>query len=370
MKHGKHLQIPERPSEVKQLWAAAATLSPEELPDWLSPADASWYRIVCVAPEGGLTPREIDDAEALKFVVEKRNGELHVFMPHPPIDPVYAIGIYAGPQPWAVAAEANVRCPVLTAEDVTDVPASFVADPFLFRDGDRWWMFFEIWHWRRKRGEIGIASAADPRGPWRYERVVLAEDFHLSYPCVFESEGQRYMMPESHDAGGVRLYRAKKFPYEWEHAATLLEGPYFADASPFQHDGQWWMFVDSSADKTHHTLRLFSSEWLTGPWSEHPRSPVVEGDNRIARPAGCPKFSSGKLVRFAQVCTPDYGTAVRAFEITELTTTTYAEREFSAQPILGPSGAGWNASGMHHIDAHLLADGTWIAAVDGWYQPA
>ena len=369
MKHGKHLQIPERPSEVEQLWAAAATIPPDKVPDWLSPADVSWYRLACIAPEGGLTQQEIEDAEALRFVFEERDGEVHVFMPHPPIAPVYSIGIYSGGEPWAVSPDVRVQCPVLTAEDVTDVPASFVADPFLFRDGDRWWMFFEIWHWRKKQGEIGLASAADPRGPWRYERVVLAEDFHLSYPCVFEADGERYMVPESHDAGGVRLYRAANFPYEWEHTATLIEGPYFADASPFRHGGRWWMFVDSSADKMHHTLRLFFSEHLSGPWIEHPRSPVIEGDDRSARPAGCPKSASGRLVRFAQVCTPEYGTAVRAFEITELTSTTYAEREIGAPPILGPSGAGWNAGGMHHIDAHLLADGTWIAAVDGWHQP-
>ena len=70
-------------------------------------------------------------------------------------------------------------------------------------------MFFEIWNWQKKQGEIGLASAADLRGPWHYERVVLVEDFHLSYPCVIEADGQRYMVPESHDAGGVRLYRAK-----------------------------------------------------------------------------------------------------------------------------------------------------------------
>jgi hypothetical protein len=369
MKQGRHLQLPERPSELRQLWAAAAPLAPEQVPAWLPPEDAAWYRIACVAPVGGLTPQEIGEAEALKFVVEERDGEVRVFMPHPPMDPVFSISIYAGDEPWAVSPVARVRCPVLTAEDVTDVPAAFVADPFIFRDGDRWWMFFEIWHWRKKQGEIGLASAADPRGPWRYERVVLAEDFHLSYPCVIESGGERYMVPESHDAGGVRLYRAKSFPHEWEYAATLLEGPYLADASPFEHSGRWWMFVDSSADKAHHTLRLFTAEKLAGPWAEHPRSPVVEGDNRIARPAGCPKFSNGRLVRFAQVCAPEYGTAVRAFEITELTTTTYAEHELSALPILGPSGTGWNADGMHHIDAHPLPDGTWIAAVDGWHQP-
>jgi len=36
-------------------------------------------------------------------------------------------------------------------------------------------------------------------------------------------------------------------------------------------------------------------------------------------------------------------------------------------PILRASGAGWNAAGMHHLDAHEVASGRWVAAVDGWF---
>ena len=103
MKHGKHLQIPECPREVERLWAAASKIPADKMPEWLSPADASWYRLVCIAPEGGLTEQEIEDAEALRFVFEECDGEVHVFMPHPPIAPVYSIGIYSGAEPCSHA---------------------------------------------------------------------------------------------------------------------------------------------------------------------------------------------------------------------------------------------------------------------------
>ena len=32
------------------------------------------------------------------------------------------------------------------------------------------------------------------------------------------------------------------------------------------------------------------------------------------------------------------------------------------------SGQGWNATGMHHLDAWQLDDGVWLAAVDGNHQ--
>jgi hypothetical protein len=116
----------------------------------------------------------------------------------------------------------------------------------------------------------------------------------------------------------------------------------------------------------HDTLRLYYADELTGPWVEHPKSPLVKGDASNARPAGRALVCDGKVVRFAQNSVPYYGTDVRAFEVTELTTRTYRERAVG-RPVLGPGGSGWNACGMHHVDAHVLGDGSWIASVDGWF---
>jgi hypothetical protein len=103
-----------------------------------------------------------------------------------------------------------------------------------------------------------------------------------------------------------------------------------------------------------------------GPWLEHPKSPIIQGNARIARPAGRVQVDTDRVIRYAQNSVPYYGTDVRAFEITELTCTSYREREVDNNPILKPSGRGWNACGMHQIDPHLISGGQWIAAVDGW----
>ena len=71
-------------------------------------------------------------------------------------------------------------------------------------------------------------------------------------------------------------------------------------------------------------------------------------------------------MRFAQDCEPIYGTAVRAFAITELTPTDYAEQPLTDGPILRGGAADWNSNGMHHIDPHMLPGGSWLASVDGW----
>lgn len=267
----------------------------------------------------------------------------------------------------------HVAAPVLAAASVTDCAAEFVADPFLTRDeGGTWHMLFEVYTpWpvgagaAPTRGVIGAASSRD-LAHWDYRRVVLAEDFHLSYPYVFRRRGEYFMVPESYQAKEVRLYRAVDFPDRWEPVAVLLRGEYLVDSSPFQHDGRWWMFVDASPTPTHDTLRLFLADDLFGPWREHPASPLIQGDPTRARPAGRVLVTDGRILRPAQNCVPEYGSAVRAFEVTELSTERYAEREVEQSPILRGSGQGWNADGMHQLDAQRLADGTWIAAVDGW----
>lgn len=276
----------------------------------------------------------------------------------------WSIGIYSGATPLDLVPARRAANPVLSRWDVTDVPALFVADPFMIWIRNAWHMFLEVYNARTRKGEIGLATSSNG-WRWKYRRIVLAEDYHLSYPYVFEWNGDCYLVPESHQSGQVRLYRAQRFPYEWSLAGILLDAGCFADSTLVHYSGRWWLLAETNPDYKFDTLRLFFSEKLTGPWQEHPQSPVVTGDPRSARPAGRPVVWNGRLIRFAQDCYPQYGSRVRAFEIAELTPDRYREVPLGPEPFLAGSGAGWNKSGMHHVDAHPYPGGGWIACVDG-----
>lgn len=278
----------------------------------------------------------------------------------------WSIGIYTGESPLSLAPPKELTNPVLTRDDVTDVPAVFVADPFIIQRDGLWYMFFEVMNRETGKGEIGVAISADGT-KWKYQQIVLSEPYHLSYPYVFEAMNDCYMIPESHMAGAVHLYRSTDFPIGWSLAATLLRGAYYADSSILRYHGKWWLFTDASPDAQHHTLRLFWAEELTGAWLEHPHSPIVAGNPHIARPAGRVSIINHAPIRYAQDCYPTYGSSVRAFEITELHTEGYQEKQIGADPILQASGSGWNAAGMHHIDPHPTDQGHWIACVDGFF---
>jgi hypothetical protein len=169
------------------------------------------------------------------------------------------------------------------------------------------------------------------------------------------------MIPECAKFQQLRLYKAVQFPAKWSFVKTLLTGT-FKDSSVFYFAGKWWLFSEEEFGFLH----LYFSDSLEGPWTEHPKSPIIKGNSRISRPAGRVLVMDNKIIRFAQDHYPIYGRQVRAFIVTNLTTTTYDEIEDTRSPVLQPCGSGWNADGMHQIDAYLNADGKWIACVDGF----
>ena len=85
--------------------------------------------------------------------------------------------------PFNVYDSQDVANPVLTAADVWDVEADFVADPFLYYDGGIWYLFMEVLK-SSYGGVIGVANSLDGIN-WTYDRIVLEQPFHLSYPYVF-----------------------------------------------------------------------------------------------------------------------------------------------------------------------------------------
>jgi|WetSurMetagenome_2_1015567.scaffolds.fasta_scaffold46594_3 hypothetical protein len=275
---------------------------------------------------------------------------------------VWSISIYTGSDPFSLSPHPRAQNPVVKASDVAYVPAFFVADPFMVKDNNTWFMFFEVLNKSSQQGDIGLAMSDDGI-VWRYARIVLDEPFHLSYPYVFKWKDSFYMVPESVGAHGVRLYKATEFPYHWTFVIELITGD-FVDPSLIFKDGKWWLFVLKPGDK----LALYYADDLRGPWTEHPASPLITGDKTISRPGGRLIMFGEKIIRYTQMDSPSYGSALRAFQIDELTAKTYREHELPQSPILSASGKGWNETGMHHIDPHQIKGNEWIACVDGKTQ--
>jgi hypothetical protein len=249
--------------------------------------------------------------------------------------------------------------PSIRAADVTDVSAEFVADPFIIQHDATFYLFFEVLNKASGRGEIGLASSSDG-SEWNYQRLVLRENYHLSYPQVFAYENEYYMLPETAEANGVLLYKSRNFPYEWEVECELFSGRYL-DPSIVHVDGKWWLFAGTDEGNFH----LFYSDHLKDSWREHPQSPILSNNMMVSRPGGRIVVANGNVYRYTQADYPHYGDSVRIFKVNKLSEFEYEEEEVSC--ILKGSHIenDWRKDGMHHIDQLQMNDNQWLIAVDG-----
>ncbi|MGC2064549.1 MAG: hypothetical protein WA610_16385 [Thermodesulfovibrionales bacterium] len=285
-------------------------------------------------------------------------------VPYMDVNKKWSIGLYEGTSPFDLHPVQGVKNPIMRAEDVTSFSAGFVADPFIIAREDEWFLFFEAFDTRRRKGVISFARSRD-HVSWHYQGVAIDEPFHLSYPYVFEADGETWMIPESAESRTIRLYRAAHFPDRWEFDRTLVEGEELVDSSVIYWHGTWWLFA-SGPDNA--SLHIYMAPSLKGPWRRHPGNPVIRGRPHGARPAGRILEHDGHLYRYAQDDQPQYGLRAYAYEIMELNEKTYRERPATGGPVVGPGTDGWNRGGMHHVDTHLLPSGRWVAAVDGRKQ--
>jgi hypothetical protein len=238
-------------------------------------------------------------------------------------------------------------------------PWRYLADPFGLRRGDATHVFVEAFDYRTKHAVIEHHELG-PDLAWRGKQTVLSRPFHLSYPFIVEHEGEVFMVPESHRAGEIALYRARKFPFQWVREAVLLRDTPGAEASVIKHDGRWWMFytlVGPNA-RDQRELHLAYADQLIGPWNNHPLNPVL--DNRSgARPGGTPFLApNGGLVLPVQDCSETYGGALHLLEFTTLTTRSVEFERLAARI------AGGNFSPTHHDGCHTLASCGNLTLVD------
>jgi hypothetical protein len=210
---------------------------------------------------------------------------------------------------------------------VRAVQASYWADPCAVETAGRKLVFVEEM-WPDHKGIIACVELRD--GGARRLGVALEESQHLSYPQVFEWNDDWYMTVESSQSRRVSLYRAAKFPMEWERVCDLLTGRVCADPTLYFHEGRWYLFgtVSENGNGTWDELFLFVSDELTGPFRPHPANPIVS-DVRRARPAGRLFVRNGKLIRPAQDCAANYGSALVFNEVLALSPTHYEERALS-----------------------------------------
>ncbi len=221
-------------------------------------------------------------------------------------------------------------------------PGHLWADPFLVEQGGAQLIFFEDYDDQTNYAVIRVAEV-QPDCTLGPPRVALDLGFHLSFPFVFEHDGEMFMLPESLADGTLTLYRAQRFPDAWVHEKVLFRGN-AADTTVWREDGRFYFFttLHDRDDRGVKTM-LFVADSLTGAWRLHRENPV-SSDVRHARNGGAVFRRGGRLFRPSQNGGPSYGYGLNLEEIVELSEDRYVERPWCT---VGPEALPFAAMGVH-----------------------
>ena len=218
------------------------------------------------------------------------------------------------------------------------------ADPHLTQYMESAYVFFEKMHRHGEHAHIAYAKL-DENGKPVDTGIALQADHHLSFPFIFVYQDQHYMLPETASRRSVSLYKATRFPDQWEHQCDLLSDINAADSIIFEHEERWWLFTNCMTHRSvdeRDELHIYFAQSPTGPWQAHKLNPVLTGVDR-ARMAGAIIRENGALYRPSQYGAYRYGYGINLHKIDELTPDAYRE---SAQSRMTPqSDCGW--SGCH-----------------------
>ena len=205
------------------------------------------------------------------------------------------------------------------------------ADPFVFAWKDVTYIFFEAFDLVSRKGKIGYCIL-NKDGSCTIPKIVIDEDYHLSFPNVFIDNGDIYMMPESCGDNTVKLYRAVSFPDVWEASETILPDSFACDSVLINTDGSRYLLTNElyrnvpgkGSQGCYVKLLIYKINHFT---TQDYGIRIKDGDDGV-RNAGKVFNIKDKLYRVGQDCrNREYGRGLVFYEIDSIEA--YIEHEVS-----------------------------------------
>lgn len=211
------------------------------------------------------------------------------------------------------------------------------ADPMLFEYNNEIFLFLEMFDNISGLGVIGYSRYVN--GEFCEPKAVIRECFHMSYPYVFEKDGDIFMMPETSADGCIQLYKAVEFPDKWEKYEVMINVKNAVDTVFLNENCLLTSIVENSFDKTTRLERydIISKKKYEDTFeaSQHTR-----GAGRIFR-------YNGKKIRPAQDCSGGiYGLGLIFYEIIQ-SDKSYSEKELFRLSYCDVENVSGKVNGVH-----------------------
>ena len=192
-------------------------------------------------------------------------------------------------------------------EEFKGLKGYWYADPMIITIGDRYYLFCEAFNKKKQLGEIAVSAYNG--NEWEVPKIIISNNYHMSYPCVFVVGEDVFMIPESQESKCLELYKADEFPYKWIKVKDLLEDVRIADPTVWENDGVYYLAGYNGKSPYKLTIYQFVPEK-----GEINYLSSLEYDKNIGRPAGYLIKQSKTYLRPAQDCSIIYGQSLLWYE--------------------------------------------------------
>ena len=238
----------------------------------------------------------------------------------------------------------------------------FLADPFIISKNNKNYCFLESYDYLLDKGTIDVYELTKNNS--NFLGTAIEEEFHLSFPYLFETENEIYLIPESSKNRDIRIYKSTEFPLKWKLEKVIIDDIDASDSIILYHDNLWWLLTNVDelglGDHNYQMNIYYSNNLLSKDWKPHKLNPVILNPS-YGRNGGFLKKDEN-LFRVAQKYgfNQKYGEGITIRKIQELTKDSYVEEEialydnFYSDSILG---------------SHHLASNNVFTVFDIWKSP-
>lgn len=195
------------------------------------------------------------------------------------------------------------------------------ADPFVVSEFDKKYIFCECFINEKNKGAIAVGEYKN--GKLNDMKIIIEQNYHMSYPCVFKYNSEYYMIPETSDNRTIELYKAKEFPYEWELIKTLKRNIKIVDLTAFISEDEIF-FIGYKLENKKNKICIYKLNMISKAMD---LLSEIEDDDK-GRPAGSILILDNKILRPAQLSVRKYGESIIFKEIISINKI-FCEKEFS-----------------------------------------
>lgn len=234
----------------------------------------------------------------------------------------------------------------------------FYADPFIIAaENGNFKVLCEDFTYDDDYGKLSLLTFDKSLRQVNY-KMLLDTKSHLSFPFTFTEAKRTYVFPEASESGKLSCYEYDPLNESLSFLQDILSLP-LRDSTILKHNDKYWLFGTIIEKDSEHTLNIFYSDSLLGPYIPHGGNPVKSGLNGN-RSAGNFIEVDNNIYRPSQNSEKVYGESITIYKVNELDEMNFIEEPYLTIYLNKNNRNNYRMERMHTInfvDEIIIVDG-------------